>query len=411
MSSPATTPGAPSVGLPDLARFTFSAEFQLLLACCSLRTTKDADVRSRIEASVDWGQVLRLAEHHNVMPLVYQSLREVSEAVPAGILNEVHARYQNNARKNLRFTAELFRILDCLESHRIPAIPFKGPVLAETVYGNLALREFSDLDILVRRRDFLRAKVAVRELGFTPAWRLSNAEESAYLTSGYECAFDGPAGRNLLELQWGIVPAFYAVDFDLEEFFERASRCDFGNRSVVALSPEDLLLSLGVHTSKHAWIRLCWLRDVAGVAQSTALNWACVWQEARRLGIERILTINLRLANMLLGAGACQSEQQRDHPETIAISDRIAADMPSAEEYSTESLEYFRLMLRLRERRSDRVRFALRLLFTPSVGEWSVVRLPGPLFPLYRLIRLFRVAARFLRMGGARNHLHETSSE
>ncbi len=179
----------------------------------------------------------------------------------------------------------------------------------------------------------------------------------------------------------------------------------FGNRSVVALSPEDLLLSLGVHAAKHAWIRLCWLRDVAGVVQSTALNWACVWQEARRLGIERILTINLRLANMLLGAGASQSEQQRDHPEIIAISDRIAAEMPSAEEYSTESLEYFRLMLRLRERRSDRVRFALRLLFTPSVGEWSVVRLPGPLFPLYRLIRLFRVAARFLRMGGAQESL------
>jgi len=70
--------------------------------------------------------------------------------------------------------------------------------------------------------------------------------------------------------------------------------------------------------------------------------------------------------------------------------------MPNSEEYSAESLHYFRLMLQLRERWSDRARFAQRLLFTPSVGEWSVVRLPAPLFPLYRVIRVLRVARRLL---------------
>jgi len=411
MSSPATTPSATSVGLLDLARFAFSAEFQLLLACCSLLKSEDADVRSKIQPSLDWRQVLRLAEHHNVVPLVYQALREISDRMPAAILDELHTRYQSNARKNLRITAELLRILDCLESHGITAIPFKGPVLAEAIYGNLALREFSDLDILVRRGDFLRAKEAVRELGFRPGWCLSNAEERAYLTSGYECAFDGPAGRNLLELQWGIVPAFYAVDFDLEGFFERVSRFDLANRSVGTLSPEDLLLSLSVHAAKHAWIRLCWLRDIAGVVQSEAINWERVWREANRLGVERILGINLRLANLLLDAGAPLFEGPSDHAEIDALCERVAADMPSSEECNTESLDYFRLMLRLRERRSDRARFALRLLFTPSVGEWSVVRLPGPLFPLYRLIRLVRVAGRFLRPGNARSLLREASSK
>jgi hypothetical protein len=354
---------------------------------------------------------LRLAEHHNVIPLVYQALREVSDAVPPRILDELQARFQSNARKNLRFTAELIRILHCLESHGIAAIPYKGPVLAEAIYGNLALREFSDLDLLVRRRDFLRAKEALRELGFVPGWRLSNAEECAYLKSGYECAFDGPAGRNLLELQWGIAPAFYAVDFDFEGFFGRASRFNLGNRSVNTLAPEDLLLSLSVHAAKHAWIRLCWLRDIAGVLQSPVLDWDRAWREARRLGIERILGINLRLADLLLGASAPQVERRRHHPEIEALCDRIAGGIPNSEEYSTESLNYFRLMLRLRERWSDRTRFALRLLFTPSVGEWAVVRLPAPLFPLYRVIRLFRLAGRLLGFGDARKALQDKPGE
>jgi hypothetical protein len=54
------------------------------------------------------------------------------------------------------------------------------------------------------------------------------------------------------------------------------------------------------------------------------------------------------------------------------------------------------LMVGLRERFQDQFRFLLRLIFTPSVGEWSTVRLPACLFPLYHGIRVFRLIARFL---------------
>jgi hypothetical protein len=136
-----------------------------------------------------------------------------------------------------------------------------------------------------------------------------------------------------------------------------------------------------------------------------------VWRQARDLGIERIVRISLLLAHRLLAANIPPMEKQRDDAEIEALCERIAWDMPESEEYNTESLSYFWLMLQLRERRSDRLRFALRLLFTPSVGEWSVVRLPAPLFPLYRVIRLFRVAGKFLHFGEARNGVHESSSQ
>jgi hypothetical protein len=72
----------------------------------------------------------------------------------------------------------------------------------------------------------------------------------------------------------------------------------------------------------------------------------------------------------------------------------IEQELPSAQEYNIESPRYFRLMMRLRERRMDRVRFLWRLASTPGAGEWAVIRLPPSLFPLYRVIRLFRLAAR-----------------
>jgi hypothetical protein len=65
--------------------------------------------------------------------------------------------------------------------------------------------------------------------------------------------------------------------------------------------------------------------------------------------------------------------------------------------YEEDQLSYFRLMMRLRERRADRIRFFTRLAFTPGPGEWEMVRLPKSAFPLYRLVRLARLAVRFAR--------------
>ena len=380
------------------ARFPTRPDLELLLACSAVGTqqTSVSDLQRQVGAVRDWQQLLGLAEHHGVIPLVYQTLRRVPDAIPAETLEDLRLRYEHNARRNLKFTAELIRVLDCLDAHGIAAVPYKGPLLAETVCGDITLREFSDLDILVRPADVPRAKAALKDLGYSPNSPFTPAQERAYLKSGYEFVFDGPAGRNLLEIQFAIVPRFYAVDFDLDAFFECAVPASVGGRAVKTLCPEDLLLALCVHAAKHAWIRLCWLRDIAGVVQALPLQWDLVDRGATELGIDRILGTSLVLANRWLEAPVPDSllDRWRNDHEIADLCNKIAQQIPSTEQLSPESLHYFRLMLRLRERATDKLRFAFRLLFTPSVGEWSVVRLPEPLFPLYRVIRFFRLSRR-----------------
>jgi hypothetical protein len=57
-------------------------------------------------------------------------------------------------------------------------------------------------------------------------------------------------------------------------------------------------------------------------------------------------------------------------------------------------------MIRLRERVADKVCFAVRLIFTPSLGEWRLVRLPESLFFLYRIVRLARLLTRIFPWHG-----------
>ena len=278
-------------------------EFDLLLACCAgaADTGHSARISLALDRELDWVEFARIIEHHSVGPIVYRRLSTFPHAVPSSVLEQLRMDYERNAQKSLRLTHELVRILACLESHRIPAIPYKGPVLAKTVYGDVAFRRFSDLDILIHATDVPAARAAVRELGYTPSLHLNEVEQAAHIASGNEVPFDGPLGRNLLEIQWRVLPRFYAVEFSIERFFQRTVRIDLGGSSVRTLAPEDLLLVLCVHTAKHVWSRLLWLCDIAETMRSQLIDYGSAYRTAKGLGVEKIVAVNFVLQAQLFG--------------------------------------------------------------------------------------------------------------
>ena len=376
----------------------FSPEFRLLLAGCREDGSQAEKTAALLGEPLNWERVFSLADFHGVYPRLHRTLCEQSPgSVPVEIGQALQTRFDLNVRKNLLLAAELFGILDCLAGAGISAVPFKGPVLAETLYGDLAMREFSDLDVLVAADEVPRARRALAAIRFTPNVTLTEAQERDYLATGYEYTFDAPGEKNLLEIQWGFVPRFFAVDFDMETVLGRCATATVAGRTVRSLREEDLLLALCVHAAKHLWNRLGWLCDIAALLQRRPLAWEQVAIEAKQLGIRRILAINLLLAERLLGAqtpAELQAVLQPEAKSATEICGEIEKLMPADEVRSTESMAYVRWMLRLRERVSDRARFTTRLAFTPSIGEWQSINLPEPLFPLYRIVRLVRLVGR-----------------
>jgi hypothetical protein len=418
-------PSAPERS-PAARAFRGNSEFELLLACCAY-TSRAERVRALLSHGLNWERLLALVDHNRVVPQIYGELSAYPHLVPSELLDTLGSRYRDNARKTLWFRAELVRVVSYLESAGIKALPYKGPALAQILYGAVTQRQFGDLDILILPADVPKAKAALRELGYAPALDLAPQIEATYIETGYEYSFGSTHGQNLLELQWRILPRFYSVNFDVADLLDRAEMINFGERSVRTLRAEDLLLVLSVHAAKHVWAQLSWLCDIAQLVNSQRLDWNAIQREAKRLGIERILSLNLFFAHKLLGSplppaihprsnfhsehseesavagnreNADPSYQTRALEEdrlTAALAGEILAIIESSSHYNTESLCYFRLMMRLRERWQDRTRFLWRLTVTPSVSEWSTVQLSKPLQPLYRLVRLSRLARRLAR--------------
>ena len=388
--------------------------FEFLCALASAELTPER--RERIAnwnlLALDWSDVLRLAEYHGVLPLAARNLIELLRlesgrvenglGLPPEVERSLRSAYEANLRRSLWFAAELARIMQHFEQRQLRALPYKGPVLAQSLYHDLGLRSFSDLDFLISPVDFERAKQALAEIGYRPSGEVNPAIESPaaerlWLRTGYERSFDSADGKNLVELQWALLPHFYAVDLGVDDVLARAGKTVVGEREVPCLSPEDSLLVLCLHAAKHLWTRLIWLSDIAETLRSYSgtqtIDYSLVFSRARALGIARILGVSFWLVKNVLRAEIPESAKEMiaADPEVPALGSEFAARLARGATYNFESTEYFRLILKLRERRGDRLRYLWRLVWTPGAGEIAAVRLPDALFPLYRIVRIGRL--------------------
>ena len=135
------------------------AEDRLILACARavVESEEAEQIRALVRQEIDWSYLIRKASRNGVMPLVCLNLiNTCPELMPGEVLDSCTSYWREQARQNLVQTAALIKLLRLLDSHNVIALPFKGPSLAAYAYGNLSLRQFCDLDILVRKRDLKR---------------------------------------------------------------------------------------------------------------------------------------------------------------------------------------------------------------------------------------------------------------
>jgi hypothetical protein len=357
-------------------------------------------------SALDWSELVRLAELHGILPLAARNLMEHARGLPPEIERSLRSLYEANLRRSLWFAAELARIVQHFERRQLQAVPFKGPVLAQSAYGDLGMRSFSDLDFLISPTDFERAKQALAEIGYSPSTDLTPAVERFWVRTGYERSFNGAGGKHLVELQWALLPRFYAIDprmnvMRVEDLLSRAVRTVVGGCEVPCLAPEDSMLVLCLHAAKHLWTRLIWLSDIAETLRSQSqsqsgtltIDYAQSFSRARALGIARILGVSFWLVKNVLDAELPQPAEEMitSDPQVPVLGAQFVGRLARGAVYDFESTEYFRLMLKLRERRGDRWRYLWRLFWTPGVGDLAAVRLPETLFPLYRVLRIGRL--------------------
>lgn len=388
-------------------------EIELLLCCARthLNDSTTERIKALVQENIDWKYLIQIAYIHNVIPLLYFNLSKICpQVVPATFLQQLQQDQYRRTQRNLILTNKLFKLLELFEVNNIPVIPFKGPILAISAYGDISRRNFYDLDILVRKQDFLKTKELLTGLGYR-AFSNSNEKEAAYLSSlkeqqqkaylksHWELHMVDERDRVTVDVHHGMLPKQFSFLFDTEWLWEYTQSKPFANRMVLNLSPEDSILILCSQGAKDCWQGLNRICDIAQVIYtSNEINWEQVCNRATKLRMTRIFLLGLLLAHELLEVELPKTILQQIQAKPLLKS--LASQIYTQLFYQTESSllnqkvnsSFFHLQMI--EHPLDKAWYCFEHLIVPTVADEVFLPLPQFLsflhYPL-RLIRLIRV--------------------
>ncbi len=403
---------------------TLQPEIALVIACAhrQLSAAQVTHVQDCLKSDLDWQWVLHQARKHGVVPLLHKSLTEIGgDRVPAEVLQQLLQHQRRNTLKNLQFTRELIRVLDTLQAAGIAAIPFKGPVLAIAAYGDLNLRSFSDLDLLVPADDYLKIHAVLAPLGYQVAvqrWQFSPQETEADWEEQGEYSLIQPELQVSLDIHQRLIAGFlFKLSASFDDFWTRLAPISLCGREIPTFRPEDLLIYLCVHGTKDFWQRLSWICDVSAlIHRHPHLDWESVLQEAKKHGASRMLLLGLALAHKILGTALPFDIQQEISATTgldglvVYVSQRIYHDDP--ERPTGLRLHQAQYHMQSMDRWRDRVYHGLQLIqqwtviplvkcVKPTAKDRQFCPLPSGLYPLYYVLRPIRIVKAAISSGAS----------
>jgi len=370
-------------------------ELHLLLLCTSadLSSDDEANIRRILAGGIDWTGFVQTAINHGLAGLAGQVLGGVaSDLVPEDISAAFATYLERTRERNRALLDELLRILDALAGHGIEAIPLKGPVLAIQAYGDLALREFQDLDFLVRDRDLASATRSLIELGYSHREKLSAAQLALiHRLQGQEILF-GRDGGAALEPHTRLTSMKLAFDIDHEALWERARTIDLDGRRILSLAAEDELIALAVHGGKELWWNVKWACDIAAFARSHQdLDWRLAFLRARQQGCFRMLLLAAALAREFFHAAVPEwvVEAERADPLIARMMDQVLARWRADDPVGPPSSKTVSWnLLQLHDGASRRARYVVKTVFLPGPQHVAMMALPRALSFGYIPIKL-----------------------
>ncbi|MBF2004245.1 MAG: nucleotidyltransferase family protein [Chlorogloeopsis fritschii C42_A2020_084] len=385
----------PKISTQQLPQST-SKEVELLLCCARTHITPTiaARIQKLLLEDIDWEYLMRIAQRHRVMPLLYHSLQSISpESVPLAKLNQLRKDFQANLFRSIFLTQHLLKFLSLFESNQIPALPFKGSILGASAYGNFSLRQTRDLDILVHKQHYQKAVDLLIAAG---------GEICLDLPS--ECHFLFYDRTLCIDLHCEIVPKDYSRSISDNYWWENLEPFDLAGEKVLNLSPEACFFMLCLQGTKDCWYMLHRICDVAEVIRTyPEMNWVQIMDQANRGGCKRIVSVALLLTKNLLEASLPEEVLKEIESDAAvkSVVEQVSKQLfCETTEEKIEGVPKDLFHMSTRERFKDRLQILVSLLnthgwFTPTEHDLEFLSLPKFFYFLYYLIRPIRLIGRY----------------
>ena len=379
--------------LVEVATTAFGPELELLLRIAGEAITGEP-AANHLQAEPAWDRLLQLAELHGLEPFLLRWIRRARVSAPVEFSERLSRNCAEIAGRNLALGKELVQVSRELGAQGIEHLVYKGPLLAQMLYGSLALRPSRDIDLIVRPEQAKQAFAALEKIGYVEKDNLSARQRSAMIRFASEQCL--ARERIEVDLHWRLAPAATMRRVDVDAIWRRAVPMRLFDAELPAPAPEDLFLALCLHAGEHAWSQLSLFCDLGRLLEVTpGFDWEILRSQVRDANTRRTLDVTLLLLANCFGVSVPQKMLRREMQVEL-LAARVARDFwpdPEQAAHKETSLAWFRERSR-GERLPDRLRWITGGILTPTLADFQWLPLPEFLQFSYRAVRVVRLALR-----------------
>lgn len=233
------------------------------------------------------------ANYHGLSPILYYLLRK---AAPGNskfsfLLEKLRKEYIEQTAITMAYDNLLSGVQTILSEEAVEFIVFKGYILANLIYPEPNTRPFSDIDILIRKRDFHKTVRILRENGFIRRkFTFPDLPES--IIRKYEFSFHLHKKDNIplnLDIHTNLCESLHPFYFPVEEFWKNTRNITVKDTEITILGAENLLISQCIHVLKHFFFKLIWIYDVHRIIETLEIDWNKLIEFTRKHGISKVV--------------------------------------------------------------------------------------------------------------------------
>ena len=242
----------------------------------------------------DWHSFLAQLDPQGIFPLIAFHMHNWPEECcpPQEIRNYLNQIFLTAAARNLCNGRQIQKVTDALRDAGIPVILLKGHALARILYPDPALRQSSDIDLLVQPHNIRASEEILEKMGYFCHVKTFYLSQYVY---HHEVFY--PPGKGLpIELHWKIDNSFKLFPEEwLESAFSRRIPIRSGDLLCDTFSHPDHLLYLAFHNVYQHWsMRLDWVYDTSLLTMQ--LKKPDEWKELIKRSVEYHIRISLELS-------------------------------------------------------------------------------------------------------------------
>jgi hypothetical protein len=165
-----------------------TAEEKLVISLCRMDFNNDqiSAIESLCDIITDWNEFVRISNEQGVIALCWHNLNRIGtiKKIPSGYQGILHNSYLKSVARNTFLNKSLDEFSSLIKNDFGKIVLLKGMALEKTVFGNMGVRQMTDIDILVNENSAIKLRYFMLARGYESDPVISKIYEKRMFLNG-----------------------------------------------------------------------------------------------------------------------------------------------------------------------------------------------------------------------------------